>query len=112
MNVNKLRKTFTKFGKVEGVDFSIYNIDKWGDCCSCAGASICEKYGDDCIGIYRKHWLKGMSKGVPVAELDRIIVGHQITEEVAKKFYEIFGEEYNIEPEKYDENICFTLTEK
>lgn len=112
MNVNKLRKTFTKFGKVEGVDFSIYNIDKWGDCHSCAGRKICDTYGEDCIGIYRNHWTKGIWKKEPIAQAKSVLIGHQITEELAEKFYETFGEEYNIEPEKYDESICFTLTEK
>ena len=40
MNYQKLRECFSTFKDVKGVDFSIYNSDRYGDCNSCVWCEI------------------------------------------------------------------------
>lgn len=113
MNYRKLRECFSEFKRVKGVDFSIYNADRYGDCNSCVWGEIGDTFGTGTSkGIWRKHWLHGMNKGKPVRELDSIYIAHRLDENLAKEFYRIFSKYYEIGPEEWDDNECFILIEK
>ena len=53
-----------------------------------------------------------MNKGRDVEYLKSVYIAHDITEEQAKVFYDVFGENYKVFPKKYDPSKCFELFEK
>lgn len=112
MILQKLRECFSTFKDVKGVDFSIYNSDRYGDCNSCVWCEISDVHGEDSKGIWRKYRLKGMNKGKPIKELDHIYIAHRLDENLAKEFYRVFSKYYEIGPEEWDDNECFILIEK
>lgn len=107
-----LAKTFRRFKKETGVAFAILNTDKYGDCNTCVNAELESVFGIESKGIYARHWLKGMNKGKPFDQLEKLYIGHDLTEEQGKKFIEIFSVQYVVLPMEYDEDQTFTLVEK
>lgn len=112
MNYRKLRECFSEFKRTKGVDFSIYNSDRYGDSISCVWGVISDVHGEDSKGIWRKYWLKGMNKRKPIKELDHIYIAHRLDENLVKEFYRVFSKYYEIGPEEWDDNECFILREK
>lgn len=112
MNKELLKKTFREWKKAAKADYAITYPDSLGDCNSCVGASLCEKYGEESKGIFLKHWKYGMNGGDDVSKLHSVLLAHDLTEEQAETVYQVFGEHYNILPEKYDPYKCFELFEK
>lgn len=115
MNREKLKDAFREYKSKAKVDFAIIRPDRLGDCQSCFWYAAGKKYGDNCHGIFVKHWMHGMNRdwgGKDIDDLDKVFIGHALTEEQAKIFYEVFGKYYNVTPEAYDEDKCFTLTEE
>lgn len=120
MDKKMLQNTFKEWKKVSGARYAITNPDSLGDCQSCVNYALCEKYGEDSKGIFAKHWNRGMNGSIPLDSKDKrgddriksVYIAHDIDEEMAKTFYEVFGKNYNILPAEYDPYKCFKLYEK
>ena len=112
MNKELLKETFRAWKKAAKADYAITYPDNLGDCMSCVNYALCEKYGEESKGIFLKHWKHGMNGGDDVECLNYVYIAHDITEEQAKVFYDVFGEHYKVFPEKYDPHKCFELFEK
>lgn len=120
MDKKMLQNTFKEWKKVSGARYAITNPDGLGDCPSCVNDALCEKYGEDSKGIFAKHWNRGMNGSIPLDSKDRngedriksVYIAHDIDEEMAQTFYEVFGENYNVLPAEYDPYKCFCLFEK
>ena len=112
MNKRKLNTVFRIIKIAAKLDYAITNADVYGDCQSCVNYALCEAFGEESAGIWTKHWLKGMNKGSPWKDLDKVYIGHDITEEQAKiivKILKSYG--YKVEPEEYDPFTSFTIKE-
>lgn len=112
MNKELLKKTFREWKKAAKADYAITYPDNLGDCNSCVGYALCEKYGEESKGIFLKHWTHGMNADKPVEKVKSVYIAHDLTEEQAETVYQVFGQYYNILPEKYDPYKCFQLFEK
>jgi len=113
MEKELLKQTFRDFKKASGVDYAITYPDNLGDCMSCVNYALCEKYGEESKGVWVKHWTHGMNgHGHGVEGTKSVYVAHDLTEEQAKVFYEVFSEHYNVTPEEYDPSKCFRIYEK
>ena len=114
MDKKMLQETFREWKKISGARYAITNPDGLGDCPSCVNAALADKYGMDSKGIFAKHWTRGMNGDYPIDDkrIDHVYIGHDIDEEMAKAFYEVFGKNYNIVPAEYDPSYCFILYEK
>ena len=112
MNKELLKKTFREWKKAAKADYAITYPDSLGDCMSCVNWELAEKYGEESKGIFLKHWKYGMNGGDNVEKLTSVYIAHDLTEEQAETIYQVFGEHYNILPEKYDPTKCFELFEK
>lgn len=113
MNKRKLNKVFDKIKVAANMDYAITNADKYGDCNTCTNYALGCEFGMESKGIWAKHWLKGMNKGVPWKELKTLYIAHDITEEQANILIQVFEENgYDVEPKQYDETKCFKVTEK
>lgn len=109
MDKRKLTKYFKEFKEKTGIEYAITNTDDYGDCQSCVRSNF--GFGDRFI--YLKHWLKGMNKGKPYKELNKVYVGHNLSEEQGDEFIRFFTEKgYKVEPKKYDESKSFSLEEQ
>lgn len=112
MDKELLKETFRAYKKASGVKYAITNPDSLGDCQSCVNYALSKKYGEDSKGIWAKHWTRGMNGDGDLADTDCVYIAHDITEELADTFYEVFGKAYNIFPSAYDPYTCFHLYEK
>lgn len=112
MDKELLKNAFREYKKAASLAYAITRPDNLGDCQSCVNYALCEKYGEDSKGIWVKHWVHGMNGSGDICEAHYATVAHDLTEEQAKTFYEVFGKYYNITPSAYDPAICFTLYEK
>lgn len=101
MDKRMLQKTFREYKKTARTDFAITNPDSLGDCPGCVWASLVDKYGDDCHGIWAKAWKYGMNGGDDIEEDDSVVIAHDLTEDQAAVFYMVFSENYNITPSEY-----------
>ena len=114
MNKELLKKALREFKKEAKVDFAILRPDRLGDCQTCFWYAARKKYGENCHGIFVKHWMHGINRdwdGYDIDELESVYIGHCLTEEQAEIFYKVFGKSYKVSPEQYDENRCFELKE-
>ena len=113
MNKRKLNKVFQQVKENCSLDFAIVNIDEYGDCNSCATYQMCLEFGGEAKGIWAKHWLKGMNKGPAWKYLERLYIGHDISEEQAHILIKTFEDNsYNVEPKHYDKDKCFEIWEE
>ena len=111
MNKELLKETFRAWKKAAKADSAITYTDALGDCQSCVNYALCEKYGEESKGIFLKAWKHGMNGGSDVEYLNSVYIAHDITEEQAKVFYDVFCEHYKVFPKKYDPCKCFELFE-
>ena len=111
MNILKLKKALRESKKQAGLQFAILHPDRYGDCSSCVGASLCEKYGDSPNGIYVKHWDSGMNKSYrDLCDEDEVCIGHDITEEQFKIIKEVFERVgFVVKNDEYDECECIVI---
>ena len=112
MNKELLKETFRAWKKVAKANYAITYPDSLGDCMSCVNCALAEKYGEESKGIFLKEWRHGMNGGGDVEYLKSVYIAHDITEEQAKVFYDVFGEHYKVFPEEYNHSRCFELFEK
>lgn len=112
MDKELLKKTFREYKKAAGLAYAITNPDNLGDCMSCVNYALSEKYGEESKGIWAKHWHRGMNASGSLENAKQVWIAHDLDEELAAKFYEVFGKNYNITPSAYDPYKCFTLYEK
>lgn len=112
MNKELLKETFRAWKKAAKADYAITYPDSLGDCQSCVNYALVEKYGEESKGIFLKEWKHGMNRGDDVEYLKSVYIAHDITEEQAKVFYDVFGEHYKVFPEEYAPARCFELFEK
>lgn len=112
MNKELLKETFRAWKKEAKADYAITYPDSLGDCSSCVNYALCKKYGEESKGIFLKEWKHGMNRGEGVEYLDSVYIAHDITEEQAKTFYDVFGENYKVFPKEYNPGKCFELFEK
>ena len=113
MNKHKLNEVFHVIKVAANLDYAITNADAYGDCQSCVNYRLCENFGVESKGIWTKHWLEGMNKGDAWKDLNKVYIGHDITEEQAKIMVgvlEAYG--YAVEPREYDESRCFCIKEE
>ena len=111
MDKKMLQATFREWKKAAQADYAITAPDSLGDCMSCVNAALCDKYGEDSKGIWAKEWKYGMNGGSDIWHQTDVCIAHDLTEEQARIFYEVFGKHYNIYPAAYNESRCFTLYE-
>lgn len=112
MNKRKLNTVFRIIKIAASLEYAITNADTYGDCQTCVNYALCETFGEESKGIWTKHWLKGMNKGDAWKDLNKVYIGHDITEEQAKiivRVLESYG--YNVEPKEYDPRKCFVISE-
>ena len=112
MNKELLKETFRAWKKEAKADYAITYPDSLGDCQSCVNYALAEKYGEESKGIFLKEWKHGMNRGDDVECLKSVYIAHDITEEQAKVFYDVFGEHYKVFPKEYNPARCFELFEK
>lgn len=112
MNKELLKETFRAWKKAAKADYAITYPDSFGDCQSCVNYALAEKYGEESKGIFLKEWKHGMNRGRDVEYLKSVYIAHDITEEQAKVFYDVFGESYKVFPKEYAPARCFELFEK
>ena len=114
MNKELLQATFREWKKAAKADYAITNPNSLGDCMSCVNYTLSSKYGENSKGIWAKHGTSGMNKSRDLASPKEksVYIAHDITEEQAKLFYEVFGKSYNIVPEEYNPSKCFEIFEK
>lgn len=113
MDKELLKKSFREYKKAASLDYAITRPDNLGGCMTDVNWTLSEKYGENSKGIWAKHWVFGMNgSGVDVSGTEHLYITHDITEEQAKTFYEVFGKYYNITPTAYDPATCFCLYEK
>ena len=112
MDKRKLNRVFKEIKTKANLDYAITNTDKYGDCNTCVAYGLADIFGIDSKGIYAKHWLKGMNKGCPWKELDKVYIGHDLTEVQGKILIDVFkANGYIIEPEEYNPNRAFNIKE-
>lgn len=111
INVNLLEKCFEEFEKVEGISYSIFDTDDYGDCSTCVNYEICRQYGKDSKGIFLKFWTEGMNAD-SFDKTDRVFIAHDITEAQAENIYKIFGKYFEVYPQQYNRTECFELVNK
>ena len=96
MDKKMLQKTFREFKEATksagvGIDFALTNDN---------GDYLVAKYGADATGIWTSD----------VEETDEVVyVNHDITTEQVDIFYSVFGEHYNIIPERADYSVGWAL---
>ena len=114
MDKKMLQATFREWKKAANADYAITNPTSLGDCSSCVNAALSRKYGKYSKGVFAAHWTSGMNKDGDLADPDynMVYIQHDITEEQARLFYEVFGKNYNILPESYNPIFTFILFEK
>lgn len=112
MNKELLKETFRAWKKAAKADYAITYPDSLGDCQSCVNYALAKKYGEESKGIFLKEWKHGMNGGSDVEYLKSVYIAHDITEEQAKVFYDVFGEHYKVFPKEYNLYKCFELFEK
>ena len=112
MNKELLKETFRAWKKAAKADYAITYPDALGDCQSCVNCALSEKYGKESKGIFLKEWKHGMNGGRGVEYLNSVYIAHDITEEQAEVFYDVFCEHYKVFPEEYNPYKCFELFEK
>lgn len=112
MDKELLKRTMREYKKASGVKYAITNPDNLGDCQSCVNYALSQKYGEDSKGVWVKHWNSGMNKGEPIAKLDRLFIGHDITEEQGNILYEVFSKHFVVSPKEYDESKCYQIFSK
>ena len=112
MDKSKLNRVFKEVQIKANLDYAITNTDEYGDCNTCVNSELADVFGIDSKGIYAKHWLKGMNKSCPWKELDKVYIGHDLTEEQGKILIDVFKTNgYVIEPEEYNPNRAFNIRE-
>lgn len=112
MDKRKLNRVFKEVQTKANLDYAITNTDEYGDCHTCVAYELADVFGIDSKGIYAKHWLKGMNKGDAWKYLDRVYIGHDLTEEQGKILIDVFKENgYIIEPEEYNPSRAFNIKE-
>ena len=112
MNKIKLNRVFKEIKVKAKMDYAIPTPDKYGDCNTCVNYELADQFGIDSKGIYAKHWTTGMNAGGPWKDLDKVHIGHDITEEQAKIMVEVLeANGYAVEPREYDESKCFCIKE-
>ena len=112
MNKEILKATFRAWKKAAKADYAITYPDALGDCQSCVNYALSEKYGEESKGIFLKEWKHGINGGSDVEHLKSVYIAHDITEEQAQIFYDVFGEHYKVFPNEYSSRRCFELFEK
>ena len=111
MNKEILKKVFAEVKKAAGLDFSITNPDRLGDCQSCVWCSIVEKYGMESRGIWVKHWNRGMNSGAGIDELSEVYIAHDLTDEQAEVVISILSRHYTVTSGVFDHSQCITIAE-
>ena len=112
MDKRKLNRVFKEVKIKAKLDYAITNTDEYGDCNTCVNSELADVFGRDSRGIYAKHWLRGMNKSYPWKELDKVYIGHDLTEEQGKILIDVFkANGYAIEPEEYDPLVAFNIKE-
>lgn len=113
MDVNKLKKVFREAKKAFGFDFAYTYVDRLGDCNSCVGYALADKFGEDCKGIYLRHWRTGMnraSRDLDDPMLKSVYVNHYVDPSVGPKLVEFFRQYYKVE-EDFSPEKCIKLEE-
>ncbi len=112
MDKRKLNRVFKEVKTKANLDYAVTNADEYGDCNTCVNSELAFEFGVDSRGIYTKHWLKGMNKGEAWKYLDKVYIGHDLTEEQGKILIDVFkANGYSIEPEVYDPRRAFNIKE-
>lgn len=112
MNGRNLKWHFNRFKQLNNLDFADTTVDKYGDCRTCVGCGIEDKFGDNAMGIYAQHWNYGINKGKSYKDMEKVYVCHWLNEDLGAKFIEYFSNNgYNVEPKIYDDNKSFVLSE-
>ena len=112
MDKKKMQQVFRTIKKQANLDFAITNPDRFGDCQSCVWGGLCEKYGDDCTGIWAKEWNYGMNGGRGIENLKSVYIAHALTDEQAKIVMDILKDNYNIVNGEFDSGKCIVIEEK
>ena len=112
MDKRKLNRVFKEVKIKANLDYAVTNADEYGDCNTCVAYELADVFGIDSRGIYAKHWLKGMNAGGAWKYLDRVYIGHDLTEEQGKILIDVFkANGYAIEPEEYNPSRAFNIKE-
>lgn len=109
MNKELIIRAFNEWQMRANADYAVTSTDKYGDCMSCVNDRLANDFGHDSKGIWLKHWTEGMNAEAPIGDLNKVVVAHDITEEQARTFYEVFGQYFHVFPEQYDSSKCFVL---
>lgn len=113
MDKRKLNKVFEKVRIQSGMDYAITNADDYGDCMTCVNDELCDVYGIESTGIWAKHWVTGMNKGMAWEDINSVHIAHDITELQANVMVKVLKDNgYKVEPEQYDRTKCFLITEE
>lgn len=111
MDVKKLKKVFIELKQAAALDFAITSPDTLGDCQSCVWCSIAEKYGEKSRGVWVKHWRHGMNKGKPLADLEKIYIAHDLTDEQSAEVLRILAKYYELESATFAHNKSIIISE-
>lgn len=106
---DRLKRAFAECKREAGLDFARTSVASLGDCASCVWYTLCEKHGDDCKGIFLKHWSRGMNGAGDLEEQDRLCIAHDLTEEQAAKVLAVLSRHFVMESATYDRDKCFVL---
>ena len=106
-----LQKCFEDFKNVDGVDYSIFNTDEYGDCTSCVNHHLCMEYGEESKGIFLKHWTEGMN-GCDLKNIEKFYIAHDLNAELGGELYKIFSKHFDVLPKDYDESKCYEIAKK
>jgi len=111
MDVKRLKKVLKEIKDALGFDYALHK----GFCCtSCTNRILCEKYGDNSIGIWVKHF-DGDQGEPPISELDKLYIEYDLgNDNVEYKKIEVFNilsKYYNVDWD-YSDKKCILIKEK
>lgn len=106
---DRLKRAFAECKREAGLDFARTSAASLGDCASCVWYTLCERCGDECKGIFLKHWSRGMNGAGDLEDQDCLYIAHDLTEEQAAKVLAVLGRYFVLESTEYDTSKCFVL---